>query len=260
MWGKKCNWVSFPARAHFQVSVEGGHWAVSRSHTEVGSNAEPGGGWGVPSVLLGPRSAPPPNPRAPALSHRIRWVSNSVCFHLHDLQPTGSEASKNFWLRLWGSNGEGVLGHSDGTLFPPSASPHTKLAGRGGDRTPPPGSVGCQGPPARGAQPCVWFSHSRDQVWGPLWSFRDTASARPAQALLQASKAQEWAGVWTAAGETLRFLEETGGHSDSRRPFSPRGLPSPHPRDPCKDTAASPEAPKPKGCAWRRAVPDLGGG
>lgn len=177
----------------------------------------------------GPAAPHPPTPELLPRATGSVGVSNSVRFHLHDLQPTGSEGSKNFWLRLRGSDGEGILSHSDRTLFPPSASPHTKLAGRGGDRTPPPGSVGCQGPPARGAQPCVWFSHSRDQVWGPLGSFRDTASARPAQALLQASKAQEWAGVWTAAGETLRFLEETGGRSDSRQPSSPHGLPSPHP-------------------------------
>lgn len=110
---------------------------------------------------------------------------------------------------------------------PPSASLHTKLAGRGGDRTPSPGSVGCQGPPARGAQPCVWFSHSRDQAWGPLGSFQGQGFSQACPGPLQPSKAREPAGVCTAAGETLRFLEETVGRSDSRRPSSPRDLPPP---------------------------------
>lgn len=37
-------------------------------------------------------------------------VSNFGCFHLHDPQPMGSEGSKKFWLRLRGSDGEGILG------------------------------------------------------------------------------------------------------------------------------------------------------
>lgn len=129
------------------TAMEGGHWAVSRSHTEEGRDAELGGGRGGPQSPPGAAQRPtPPTPEPLPQATGSIGVSNLGRFHLHDPQATGSEQS-NFRLHLRGSDGAGILGPPDRTPPAPRASPHTQVAGRGGERTPPSRFSGVSGAP-----------------------------------------------------------------------------------------------------------------
>lgn len=193
-----------PAFNPVQPRTDDGHGGGPLGCLEVAHRRREGRrtGWrgGVPSLLLGPRSAPPPQPQSPCPKPQdpsgfLTWgVSTSM-----------TPRQRGVSSRTFGSISGAVMGQASSAPQtgrpPPRLPPRTHrwldVVAKGPH---PPGSVGCQGPPAQGAQPRVWFSHSRDQVRGPLGSFMHTASAGPTPALLQASEAWEWAGVSPADG------------------------------------------------------------
>ena len=89
-------------------------------------------------------------------------------------QAMGSEGSENFWLRFLGHDGEGILGHPDRTSsHTPAPLPTQRQLnvgrGREGGRTRHSRFSGVSRASALETQLSVWFSHSRDEVWGHLY-------------------------------------------------------------------------------------------
>lgn len=144
-----------------------------RSYTEKrGRGVESGWSIGrVPSPSWDPCSPQPqsPCPKPRNLSGFLTWgVSTSTT-----PQAMGSEGSENFWLRFLGRDGDGILSHPDRTSSYPPAPPHTQRQlnwRRGGGRQYSALQVqwGVRAS-ALETQLCVWFSHSRDEVWGHLY-------------------------------------------------------------------------------------------